>query len=312
MKENSSFYVLLSTFLIFSGLAAGQKKAVKTANSEPATILWKISGKDCRQPSYLLGTFHLADAEWLYEYPEMKKVIDSTIFILTEAFTTAPSEPLSINESRLKAIPLLTAEQYKTLDSFFVARIGEGITNNPEAENMTVAEMGGAILSTLLLQSKGANGVTKSMDLDLFTLYQRLGRNADRLDRIKPTEFDSDNIEHAKQHLTRSLGYIKNSDKPGWNVYQTEGVEEEVAQYKNMKMPYHLGEQANFDTSNDFDFVPMEVRNREWMDKITANISMKPCLIAVGYAHLRYRTGLISLLREKGYTVEPVIFSKSH
>jgi hypothetical protein len=310
MKRMLSFYLSLWLFLMLPGATIGQEgSGVK--GSENATILWRISGKDCKQFSYLLGTYHLSDAEWLYEYPEIRKVIDSTTFILTEGFSTFISDSLSTHTSQLKAIPLLTNHQYQTLDSFFVARVGEGIKGNSEAENMTVAEMGSAILITLVADSKGANAVTKYMDFDIFTLYRKLGRSGDRLDIIKPTEFNSNNIEHAKQHLKRSLGYIKNSYKPDWNIYQTKGADSVLANYKQMKLTYDLNGEANFDTSDDFDFIPMEVRNQAWMSKIVSNISKQPCLIAVGQGHLRYRIGLISLLRERGYAVEPVMLGKN-
>ena len=312
MKLNFSFYLVLLILSMFVRPSIGQKTRREVGSAENRTILWKISGKDCKQPSYLLGTFHLTDADWLYGYPEFKEVIASTEFILTEGFTTLNPDTASVKESKLKALPLLSNEQYKTLDSFFVARVGEGISNNKEAANMTVDEMGGAILFTLTYGQAGPNGVTKYMDRDLFTLYQKMGRSGDRLDRILPTEFNSDNVEHAKQHLARSLNYIKNSDKPDWNIYQTKGVDKIVADYKAMKVEYNLTDSANFDTSNDFDFIPMEVRNREWMNKITSNISKNSCLIAVGLAHLRYRIGLINLLRGSGYIVEPVIFSTLH
>ncbi|RAJ92563.1 hypothetical protein LX87_04893 [Larkinella arboricola] len=309
MKFDSSFHFLLLTFLLLSHYAVGQKRT-KITPSNPPTILWKITGKDCKQPSYLLGTFHLADAEWLYEYPEIKKVIDSTEFILTEAFTTERTEtPFAKTGSQLKALSLLTPEQYRTLDSFFVARVGEGIVGNPDAETMTVAEMRNAILTTLATQSKEANGITKFMDLDLFRLYEKLGRKGDRLDRVTPTEFDSTNIDQAKQYLARSLKYLENSDKPDWNIYQMTGVDETVAHYKKMEFDYKLNERAvNVQTSTDFDFIPVEQRNKNWMSKIIAAISTKPCLIAVGLGHLYYRTGVIMLLRDRGYQVEPVIF----
>ncbi|MCF2446525.1 TraB/GumN family protein [Dyadobacter sp. CY345] len=314
MKFVTPFQQFVLIFLIFSfpECASGQNRRVKFVNSKNATILWKISGHDCKKSSYFLGTFHLADADWLYDYPQMKKVIDSTNFILTEAFTTLTPNTQPNRETQLKALPLLNDAQFQVLDSFFVARVGEGIKDNIEAKNMTVAEMEAAILSTLTSGSQGPNGITKYMDLDLFKLYQKLGRSGDRLDPLKPTEFDSDNIKHAKQHLARSIKYIENSDKSDWNIYQMKGVDQIIDDYKRMKVEYKLNETANFDTSSNFDFVPMNIRNEQWMSKITSHISDIPCLIAVGLDHLRYQTGLIMLLRGKGYLVEPVSLSELH
>ncbi|WP_460639868.1 TraB/GumN family protein [Larkinella harenae] len=311
MKCKLSFFLLGPLWLLSSYAYAMGPERTADSTANPPTILWKITGPACPKPSYLLGTDHLVDAEWLFEYPEMQKVIDSTEFILTEAFSTEPPATLSTRpKNSLKALPLLTPKQYTTLDSFFVARVGEGINGNEDAQNMSVAEMEAAILMTLVAHTKGANGVTKSMDLDLVKFYQKLGRKGDRLDRMKTTAFDSTSIEQARQYLTRSLRYIEGSDQPGWTIYGKEGGKKDVARYRSMRIDYKLEERANFSTTADFDFIPMDVRNREWMSKITATISTKPCLIAVGLNHLRYRTGVIRLLRERGYRVEPVLLKK--
>ena len=47
-------------------------------------------------------------------------------------------------------------------------------------------------------------------------------------------------------------------------------------------------------------------RNRQWMDKITMTLPVQSVLAAVGAAHLVGEQGLIKLLRDRGYTVEPV------
>jgi uncharacterized protein YbaP (TraB family) len=45
-------------------------------------------------------------------------------------------------------------------------------------------------------------------------------------------------------------------------------------------------------------------RNRNWMEKILQAIQEKPAFIAVGTRHLPGKNGLITLLRQEGYTVE--------
>ncbi|WP_254412675.1 TraB/GumN family protein [Dyadobacter diqingensis] len=304
----SALYFFITCLLIVNCSWGQRKDAVP--EPVPGTILWKISGGDCLKPSYIVGTFHLTEADWLLKYPEMKEVIDSTEFILNEAYTSKPASPAK-KEKPLKALPLLDKSQFNYLDSFFVARVGEGIRNNPEAEAMTIAEMEAAVVTTLISGSSGANGITRLMDKDLFDLYIKLGREGDRLDRVATTEFDSSEIDHAKQYLFRAINHIKNSDKPDWNIYQTEGIEDAVLDYKQMKINYRLDEYpVKVQQSDDFDFVPIEQRNKNWMPKMTDQLSRKPCLIAVGLGHLYYKTGIIMLLRSKGYTVEPVLLRK--
>lgn len=310
MKSIPICLLIVFTSIFTYNSAAGQNN-VQLQKSNSATVIWKITGPVYSKPSYLLGTFHLTGAEWILEYPEMRKIIDSTEFILTEAFTTHQIVTTSPKGEVLKAIPMLDANQFHTLDSFFVARVGEGIKNNIEAESMTIAEMEGAILTTLTSKNQNPNGISKLMDKDLFDLYVKSGRQGVRLDRIAVVDFDSSQINNAKQYLARALGYIKNSDKPGWNIYQMQEVGDATSRYKKMEFDYQLNESASrVQTSTDFDFVPIEQRNKNWIPKIIENIDKRPCLVAVGLGHLFYQTGLIMLLRNQGYKVEPVILTK--
>jgi len=50
----------------------------------------------------------------------------------------------------------------------------------------------------------------------------------------------------------------------------------------------------------------LDVRNENWMEKIPALIQEKPSFIAVGALHLTGEMGLIELLRNEGYRVEPL------
>lgn len=299
--------------LILCQMAVGHSWAQKGNpgnEANPHTILWKITGANCPRPSYLLGTFHLSDAEWLLKTPQFGKVVDSTEYILNEQFTTQPL-PATPKRNILKALPLLDRTQFETLDSFFIARVGEGIRNNPDAEAMTVAEMESAIMGTLTFGNKKPDGLTKFMDKDLFDLYVKLGRQGDRLDRVKITDFDSSEIDHARKYLTRAVNYIAGSDKPGWNVYQMPQVEKALSLYKNMQFKYHFDEDSVKVKTKDplyFDMLPLAQRNKDWMPKIISAISSRPTLIAVGLAHLYYKTGVIMLLRAEGYRVEPVMF----
>jgi len=302
------YRILLVSFLVFSFPSFSQKRISGNQEQIPNTILWKVTGKDCSKPSYLLGTLHLADSQWLLNFPEILSVIDSTRFILTEAFSTKPYSVFKLSGAKLKAIPLLTPQQFKTLDSFFVARVGEGIVNNTEAQEMSVSEMEGAILYTLVANSQSPDGITKLMDKDLFELYKSKGLQGDRLDRVAQTDFDSTSIDKARSYLTRSLKYIDGSDKPGWNVYGGMKMDSIMRVYKAMQVNYKLNEEDSDagEPVNEVNYVTLKQRNQNWIPKIEENISKQPCLIAVGHQHLWYKTGIISLLRASGYTVTPV------
>jgi uncharacterized protein YbaP (TraB family) len=50
----------------------------------------------------------------------------------------------------------------------------------------------------------------------------------------------------------------------------------------------------------------LENRNKDWIPKIEELVKAQSTFIAVGSGHLGSETGVIQLLRNAGYTVEPV------
>jgi len=58
-------------FLFFNTHARGQQKY-------PSTLLWKISGKNLEQPSYLYGTMHLQDRRLFYFGDSLYAALEKT------------------------------------------------------------------------------------------------------------------------------------------------------------------------------------------------------------------------------------------
>ena len=63
---------------------------------------------------------------------------------------------------------------------------------------------------------------------------------------------------------------------------------------------------AGAESEDDNDHEIQYDRNIKWIPVIKENVAQRPCMIAVGCRHLMGRESLIALLRQEGYTVEPV------
>lgn len=50
----------------------------------------------------------------------------------------------------------------------------------------------------------------------------------------------------------------------------------------------------------------LDERNEKWIDRMTDRMEQKAIFFAVGAGHLWGPNGIIELLREDGYTVEPI------
>ncbi len=53
-------------------------------NYKSGALLWKISGKDLKRPSYLLGTFHLKSGDYLDSIPGARTSLEASEQVIGE------------------------------------------------------------------------------------------------------------------------------------------------------------------------------------------------------------------------------------
>ncbi|WP_158547965.1 TraB/GumN family protein [Dyadobacter luteus] len=306
-----SLSILFSLSLLFT------QPDLKPASDKPGTILWKITAPELKKPSYLLGVNHVVSSDFLYSFPEIKSAIESSEILMTELFGDNQTAVYGNNsdknigpDSALKAVKLLTPEEHNTVDSFFVARVGEGITGNPDALEMNVWEFGSAVLTTLM-SDKTRQGVTlPNMDRELYYAFKRKHKRCIGLDSMGNFALSSSDSTKARRLLSSLVERIRTdayagSDQPGL----AKQADREIAVYKSMSYDYQFSK-ADPETSALLASNTSAQRNEKWMADIRSGIAENSCLIAVGAGHLLYKTGLISLLRKNGYKVEPVAIKR--
>lgn len=263
------------------------------------SLLWKVSGKKLKSPCYVYGTIHIQD----------KRVFsfDATV---TSAFESCDAfameilmDELSQNEIKDAMLmkdnsldKLLTSEQYKILDSVVKATTGSGL--------FLYNKMKPFFLSSQLMQMN----MTQDMDLALDLYFLKKARDAGKLcfgvekfsDQINA--IDAISLEEQAQMLFEGL-----TDTSGNN--DIEKLDDMLVEYMNFNLE-HLFDMTN-DTALPAEFNQAFLIDRNvGMVKNFIKLSKKYSLFcAVGAAHLPGKTGIIELLRKKGYTVEPVRFS---
>jgi hypothetical protein len=210
---------------------------------------------------------------------------------------------------KIRAVDLLTREQYASVDSFFVARVGEGITNNQDALEMNVWELSSAI-SVTLLSDKNQPSVTPNMDGELFSIFKNRHKKTLALDHIENFEFNDTNKERGREILSKWVEASRGGNHPVWNISDTTyDVGKFMNDYQLMNLDYKLNE-TDPEKQSLVSSHTVRERNYRWIPFIESGISQESPLIAVGLGHLWYKTGIISILRSKGYTVEPVPIQK--
>jgi hypothetical protein len=104
----------------------------------------------------------------------------------------------------------------------------------------------------------------------------------------------NDDLLMEKYYKERNFFAMEKADANRWEYIDSLGLSDSLAR-KLRECEREAGR------------IVVENRTRNWMGRILSEIQSAPTLIDVGAAHLLGKEGLINLLRENGYTVEPVM-----
>jgi hypothetical protein len=263
------------------------------------SLLWKVTGKDIKSPSYIYGTIHIQDKR-VFSFDEtVSNAFNSCNafameILMDEIDRDEIMDAMLMDDNSLDK--LLTKEEYYILDSVVKAMTGSGI--------FIYNKMKPFFLSSQLMQMN----IPQDMELALDLHFLKMARDANKLcfgvekfqDQINA--IDAISLEDQAQMLFEGL-----TDTSG--NQSVESLDKMLTEYMNFNLD------AMFEMSNDTS-LPAEFNKAFLIDrnvgmvKNFVKIAKKQSLFcAVGAAHLPGKTGVIELLRKKGYTVEPVIFN---
>lgn len=277
-------------FLLLAALILTNTGWAQTTNS----MLWKVSGKGLKQPSYILGTMHLMCGEDFEIKPKVKQALSEVKTVTFEADINdmEGSEKLM---ALMKPIPDplhgLSKTQTATLDSLF--------KENQLTTDILKQVSPFGLMSMLTVKAINCGDVNniKMMEKELADLADD---DSLKLDYLEPVDFQIDMIQsmNTTAELLTTLKGLKESPH---------NLKELVAVYKSENL-----EQLN-KMMNDPKFMSalqqtklLKERNKNWATLLPEKMQQASSLIAVGAGHLGGADGLLSLLKNAGYTVTPV------
>ncbi len=275
-------------FILFLGISV-----------QAQSILWKVSGKKIKSPSYLYGSIHIQDKR-VFAFDQI--VLDA--FMSTEAFAmeilideVTPQEIKEAMFMKNNTIEeFLTPEQYKILDSIVKAKTGIGM--------LMYNKMKPFFLSSQIMQLNLKKEMDDALDLYFLKYARKEGKTVYKVEKFahQVAAIDKISLKEQVEMLYKGLTdtTISSDEKK---------FEELLQAYLNFDLN-KLFELSN-DTSlpKNFNKAFLIDRNKV-MAKNFIKIAKKQTLFCViGAAHLPGENGVINLLRKKGLSVEPVIFN---
>jgi uncharacterized protein len=280
------------------------KSSKKTAATKPRpakglekTLLWEISGKALKKPSYLFGTMHVLCPEDAKISDGLKQSINASEQIVFEIDMDDMQQMMSsikflrMNDG-IKVSDLLTEEEYARVKKYF----DENKTTLPfNMLNRFKPYLISGMISEGMMNCEKTNGMEQ----------QIMGEAGDReIFGLETIEFQSsifDSIPYKKQarDLVQYVDSIEHYRKITMDMV-------EVYRSQDLEKMQKLVEESDPGMSQYMDLM-LYARNRNWIDKMQSFMYEKPTLFAVGAGHLPGSQGVIELLKKAGYKVRPLV-----
>jgi uncharacterized protein YbaP (TraB family) len=257
------------------------------------SVVWEVSGNGLSESSYLFGTVHIASAQLLKRFPPVMNIAKSSDFGL---FEKGGSVIGNVQDADIYSPPLdsiFTKSEYALVDSFFTASSYGSI--KPHNNNASLQGMAQAVMMI-------KKGETKDQDMtfDDFLHFEmeRLNKPTFQLDETGQMARQEAKVNHRK--LAEVIVILIKNDLREEEI-TTPDLYDPKSYHDSLRNDMMLTQEASvFLKENTIE------RHELWLPKIVSKMKEGSCLVAVGLAHLKYKTGLIQLLREKGFVVREV------
>jgi len=280
----------------------------KDADVLDKALLWKISGKELTEPSYLYGTIHLIGKDDFY-YPKGTlgafEAADDVVFEIDMNEMSDMGAQMGMlqhvfmaNDTTLK--DLLSEVDYALVNTHF-SDMGLPMFMLEKFKPMflTVFASGDMDMSSLLGGGEG-EASTKSYEFEFFELAKELKKEVSGLETM---EFQMSIFEKIpyKAQAEMLVEAIKAEDTGG------DSFQEMVRMYKDQDINAMVSMMEDESGSmGDYDDILLNERNKNWIPLMKDKMMGKKVFFAVGASHLGGQEGVINLLRKEGYTLTPL------
>jgi len=286
-KKLFALILLLSSFL-----------TVNAQVHEENALLWKVSGNGLEKPSYIFGIVKFIPTEDYFLPQTVLDRLKACEILSTETLLDHHAKHelnkaahLDHHESLEK---YLSKEEFSNLEKIFHDRLNISHLKF----NLLYKKFKPIMLSTTMTRLAIGDVhyyeldlINQANEMDMLTLgLETVEREVEALERF-PLDAQVSALKHT----------IENFDK-------------QISDYKTLVEAYKEG---NLHKTLEYFMHPVEdnedfrkyfivERNKEWVPKMEGYMKQAPTFFAIGTSHLADDEGLIHLLVEQGYTLEPI------
>jgi uncharacterized protein YbaP (TraB family) len=281
-----------------------------------AQLLYKISGKGLRKPSYIIGTYHLAPVSFVDSIPGLRSALAESEQVYGEIETADMTSPENIAKmQQAMMLPegktlteLLTPEQMQKLNAIMRELLGVDMSNPMVAQQMNKMLPQALVTQlTVIMYLKKHSGFNPTQSFDDYFQQQAVAQGKpvggfETMDFQLQALFGSISIERQIELL---MCFLNNRE---WEESQVDNIVEAFFAQDLNRIEAAMDEKQDnsCDATDEENELLIYGRNATWLKKMPEIMQQKSTFFAVGAAHLAGERGVLAGLRNAGYLVEGI------
>jgi uncharacterized protein YbaP (TraB family) len=292
---------LIKTFglLIFFYSCHAQSDSSKLLlNKDDNSLLWQVSGKGLKHPSYLFGTFHLMCKNDIHFSNQLTTAVNRADKVYMEIDMDDPATILG-------GMMLMTMKDGKTLQQLYsdadYKKIRQYFTDSLKTPLSFIVRMKPFFLEALLYPKMMPCKLISGVEEELMKVAKTQKKEIKGLETMEfqAGVFDSIPYEEQAKELLQSIDSMA-SNKKSFNTMMQVYKNQQINEIENLFSKSESGMENHQD-------LLLNNRNKNWVVQLKSIMKTNPVFVAVGAGHLVGKQGLIALLRKEGYVVQPLL-----
>jgi uncharacterized protein YbaP (TraB family) len=262
----------------------------------PQTLLWRIAGNNLSQPSYLYGTMHVTDKRVFYFgdslYSCLEKAQGFAMEINPDSAIGALFRSLLSPDTTGLLKDAVNAKEFSKVAKRLETELGVPANRITKKQAWLYSYKGG--------KERKEDDMDSPVDTYLYNIAKRQGKWVGGIEDIED-----------QLNLVEELGPKFNVDALVYRDNSKAALEKIKSIYINQDLT-RINEWIGFSGGKNKSFRDdvLDRRNTKMAHRIDSMAHVRSNFFAVGAAHLPGTNGLITLLEQRGFTVEPIMSSK--
>ncbi len=265
-------------------------------------LLYEVTGKGLKKPSYLFGTFHLLKSDYLSTMPKVGECFAKAQGLVVEVDLN-PADIMSVRQAMVlsgkKISDFLTEEEEGILDAKLINATGLGLSFY---ESLKPAAIVVTLASAMPPDVKDRLEKYAGTMMDLY--FMEVAREQKK---------DITGLETALEQANILFGDSLNKQVDNLKKYIAKADDIDTVTNKMVDDYFAQDLTALYKLSTDYNEYAGDMkkllgdRNDKWMKVLPGLFKKQSQFVAVGALHLAGTEGLVYQLRKLGYAVKPLL-----